>query len=179
MEKRSNSLPRRSTEPRHCDGCGKVFPPDEYRVGRRKVIYRVRCRPCHSEIQKIKDLNPRSRYSFLKVSSRKRGLVCTISFEEYAAIVKNPCFFCGGALPLYGAAMDRIDNSKGYEPGNVIPACGFCNYVKGEALDQTEMMMLVPGIQAIQKRRKELGMPPLLSHLQISLRRRGKKKEGA
>jgi hypothetical protein len=47
--------------------------------------------------------------------------------SEYAALVAQPCWYCGGPLPEYGYGLDRIDETAGYEASNVLPCCRWCN----------------------------------------------------
>lgn len=64
-----------------------------------------------------------------------------ISKEKFIALVNSNCYYCGIApflergnktksitKPLNG--IDRIDSSKGYIDGNVVPCCVHCNRAK-------------------------------------------------
>ncbi len=46
-------------------------------------------------------------------------------FREY---YKSECYYCGDTLKSVG--FDRIDNSKGYSLGNIVPCCTLCNIMK-------------------------------------------------
>jgi hypothetical protein len=59
--------------------------------------------------------------------------------DQVRAIATRDCFYCGKApahVMLRGWSrfvyngLDRFDNAKGYEPGNVVPCCGDCNVAK-------------------------------------------------
>lgn len=73
--------------------------------------------------------------SVYRYSAKKRGLEWGLSKEEFISLVAQNCFYCG--IPpsqlqdghVYNG-IDRVDNSRGYVPGNVVPACGFCNFAK-------------------------------------------------
>ncbi len=81
-----------------------------------------------------------------KSNAKRRGLDYALSFEEFQKLTKKPCSYCGTAP--FGVAhdhvpkrhyaggdywfngLDRIDNSKGYTPDNVVPCCSVCNRAK-------------------------------------------------
>lgn len=56
-----------------------------------------------------------------------RGMEMRLTHDAFAALVQQPCHYCGGE----GGGVDRIDSSKTYEAGNVVPACTQCNIMKG------------------------------------------------
>jgi hypothetical protein len=63
----------------------------------------------------------------------------TISFEEYAATITRNCYYCNTSLTgETGSGLDRIDNSKGYTPGNVNPCCSSCNRIRGDSMSAEE-----------------------------------------
>ncbi len=57
-------------------------------------------------------------------------------------MIFDNCYYCGASpsnvmhysngkkIITYYTGVDRVDNSKGYIPGNCVPACGFCNKAK-------------------------------------------------
>ena len=77
-----------------------------------------------------------------KREARRRGIVWGLSDDEAAAVIIQPCAYCGepasngkylhrnGSVPFYHNGIDRIDNSRGYEIGNVVPCCKYCNFGK-------------------------------------------------
>ena len=71
-----------------------------------------------------------------------RGYDWMLSRLDVERIIIMPCHYCGsppgnrkktknsiGCGMLY-SGIDRIDNTKGYFPENVVPACSLCNYAK-------------------------------------------------
>lgn len=70
------------------------------------------------------------RFGRLRRRAAAQGRDVSISRAEYAALVAQPCFYCGGPLPEIGYGLDRIDSSLGYAPGNVRPCCDICNKAK-------------------------------------------------
>lgn len=76
-----------------------------------------------------------------KVGSKSRGLELALSQDEVVDICLQPCHYCGAAWSSLGQyrahqeqfphnGIDRVDNSKGYVPGNVVPCCKICNRAK-------------------------------------------------
>jgi hypothetical protein len=70
------------------------------------------------------------------------ALSWALDLEAYKKLVTASCFYCGrpphqepqGAhmkgLGLKRNGIDRVDNAKGYEPGNCVPCCTSCNREK-------------------------------------------------
>ena len=53
-----------------------------------------------------------------------RRISWTLTLDQYVALqAAGACTYCGGALPTNGSGLDRIDNHRGYEVGNVVPSC--------------------------------------------------------
>jgi len=79
----------------------------------------------------------------------KRHLHWTLTLTEWEALIVNQvCHYCNGPLNLYGSALDRIDNSKGYEVRNVVPCCKNCNRIKGDSLTYPEMVVVINALMA-------------------------------
>jgi 5-methylcytosine-specific restriction endonuclease McrA len=79
-------------------------------------------------LQRIKGLAYR-KWNDIVQDVKRSGKELTITREEAYAIFKMPCAYCGTTIDHRG--IDRIDNNKGYEPGNVAPSCWTCNRIKG------------------------------------------------
>jgi hypothetical protein len=97
-------------------------------------------------------------YTTLRAGARIRNLAFDMTFEEYQATAKLPCFYCGAeppmANPYYRAgkprkkttaraaaatwapknSIDRLDNDLGYVAGNFVPCCMICQEAKMERL---------------------------------------------
>lgn len=80
-------------------------------------------------------------YREYKKGAKRRNLVFDLSLDEFIAIVTSDCYYCGrkpsrvtvvsgnnGEFVSNG--IDRIDNTRGYEMGNVAPCCSVCNRAK-------------------------------------------------
>lgn len=74
--------------------------------------------------------------------SKYRGLEFGFSKEEFAALTKQSCHYCGCAPmgqwkgrkgkpdPYIYNGLDRLDSGLGYVPSNVVACCSTCNYMK-------------------------------------------------
>ncbi len=81
-------------------------------------------------------------------AAKDRGYAWTLSDDEARPLLLGNCTYCGavpanriGLKPRYSAGsnkyhsvltngIDRVDNSRGYEPGNCVSCCSKCNYSK-------------------------------------------------
>lgn len=80
-------------------------------------------------------------YFQYRTKARKRGLSFELTIDKFYELSQQVCIYCG-SLPsnkcsylgegifIY-SGIDRVDNSKGYVIGNVVPCCGKCNSEKG------------------------------------------------
>lgn len=73
--------------------------------------------------------------------ARNRGLPWNLSRDDFRRLTSLDCHYCGSAPsqtvkghPTSGDyvynGVDRVDSALGYSPGNVLPACGTCNFAK-------------------------------------------------
>ena len=78
-----------------------------------------------------------------KSAAKRRGLKFELSREEFVALTKRSCYYCGvDPHTVYSAGhhyingtyvyngIDRIDNDKDYTSSNVVPCCFACNRAK-------------------------------------------------
>lgn len=79
-------------------------------------------------------------YSKQKSSAKRRGLTFKLSLDLFSHLVQDNCDYCGAnpsntlkysGLELNYSGLDRLDQSTGYEPENVVPCCRFCNSLRG------------------------------------------------
>lgn len=76
-----------------------------------------------------------------RYNADKRGLIFSLTQEQFREIISSPCAYCGrppanvytkhncnGSFIYSG--VDRVDNSRGYLQDNCVPCCKFCNYAK-------------------------------------------------
>ena len=75
---------------------------------------------------------PSYRWSILKTQARRRSIPCDVQFEEFVALIKQPCHYCGDGITERFRGLDRVDNNRGYTSANVVPCCPVCNYMKAK-----------------------------------------------
>lgn len=52
----------------------------------------------------------------------------TISFDDYLAVVKLPCYYCTN---ITSGGVDRLDSNFGHWICNIVPCCETCNIILG------------------------------------------------
>lgn len=83
----------------------------------------------------------RQLYARYKNDAKRRALDFCLGFDEAMELFQSNCAYCGepprrtNYIRVAGSAfqyngIDRINNSKGYEPENCAPSCLKCNEVK-------------------------------------------------
>lgn len=65
----------------------------------------------------------RGRFVTSRINAKAAGHAWGIDYQQYCALIGSPCAYCGGSLHETGSALDRLDNSGGYETGNVVTCC--------------------------------------------------------
>lgn len=79
-------------------------------------------------------------YSTYKQSAKRGGRCFILDFGTFSRLVMQPCYYCNsapatkvrtrsGSIVFYNG-LDRVDNSRGYTPENVVPCCDICNMGK-------------------------------------------------
>lgn len=80
--------------------------------------------------------------------ARKRGLLFDLTRERFEQISDLPCYYCGMERSkvvvvrdsvYWHNGIDRLDNSKGYIEGNMVPCCKVCNHAK-HTMSEEEFM---------------------------------------
>lgn len=136
---------------------GDTWPEHRYRAGKKE------CKACtnaakyrwiaknpekHAGYLAKNQRSVLGRYKALLKDAKRRGHECTLTFDEYAPLLKLPCHYCGLALNETGSGLDRRDNSRGYIPGNVVPCCNACNRAKSDLFNEQAMLLFIgPGIR--------------------------------
>lgn len=61
-------------------------------------------------------------------SAVKRQIDFNLPFVDAISMWDNNCYYCGDKID--GLGIDRVNNSIGYQIGNVVPCCTMCNGMK-------------------------------------------------
>lgn len=69
----------------------------------------------------------KARYRDYKRNAATRGLIFSLTIEQFDAMTSETCSYCGAHDHI---GVDRIDSSCGYIEGNIVPCCTFCNKMK-------------------------------------------------
>jgi len=80
-------------------------------------------------------------YSQYRKGAKKRNVEFSLSYDLFKSLIKEKCFYCGidpskefSVLEYHGYILyngiDRVDNTNGYLPDNVVPCCETCNRAK-------------------------------------------------
>src|SRR6266478_407202 len=85
----------------------------------------------HRKLGKIARKTFEGRFQGGRAQAKYRNLTWDIPFSLYLSLIELPCYYCGSALSSTGCGLDRQDNERGYEIGNVVPCCKDCNFKKG------------------------------------------------
>lgn len=92
---------------------------------------------------------PTERYRQIKRRAKLRNIDLAITkngFIDWFNAQRQVCHYCEGSLTgyengsLWGLTVDRRDNTKGYEVGNLVLACMRCNVMKGSWLTEKQMV---------------------------------------
>jgi hypothetical protein len=94
---------------------------------------------------------PESRFKKARTAARHRGIDWLLSLEEFERVSSQPCYYCSNEFcnPVaLGSGLDRLDNSKGYEMGNVVSCGKTCNTLKMNILTPEETKIAIKAILA-------------------------------
>ena len=151
-----------------CSKCGlrkgyKDFPKNRYQNSGLQTY----CKKCRREFRATvgkhsidKYKKTVGRYSEVRLSASRRKIPFALTKEQFHDLVIQKCHYCQGDLPLWRSGLDRIDNDKGYEVGNVLPCCSWCNMARGSWFTVSEMERFVgPAIRQIRDERIRLNVP--------------------
>jgi hypothetical protein len=98
--------------------------------------------------------NPRRRWTMFQYRSKKRGILVTLTYEEWLGLVKDAaCHYCHKAIESNGCSLDRKDSEGHYSKDNVVPCCMPCNKMKSDVLSHEDMEYLMPLLLKFRARR--------------------------
>ena len=89
--------------------------------------------------------------SFIRAKSRKKTF--SLDKETYIALISLPCHYCRKITlgQEIGIGLDRIDNEKGYEVGNVLPCCKECNKHRQDTWTVKETEIAIDAVLKFRK----------------------------
>lgn len=139
-----------------CGKCNKVKPLADFAKNKsRPSGIDHLCAPCRATYVAVKIRTPAYRFSRAKAIVKKRKKYSwELTEDEYCQLIALPCTYCG--FPTYdatGIGLDRIDNTKGYSPDNVLPCCGECNRIRSNFYTVPEMKLIGKVVGRIKKDR--------------------------
>ncbi len=93
------------------------------------------------------DVEYARKYLASEASATHRGIEFSLSFGEYKKLYnRKKCYYTGKKLKHKdNFSLDRIDNTKGYVPGNVVPCDKVINGLKNN-LTIEQIKLLYVGI---------------------------------
>jgi len=144
---------------RICVYCQKEIRPEDFvpRGGKRKKGYlQPYCRLC----ARVKGLELYAKYRFVYANrgAKQSGRPMVLKKSEYEKLTSLPCHYCNLPISDWGIGLDRLDNDKGYELGNVVPCCPVCNKVRNNIFTPDEMRRVIgPAIRKIADERMSTG----------------------
>lgn len=119
-----------------CLACGKIFQTTWNNFRATCKSKTKSCKFCKGKtysdnITKETGMTPfeRGRLANIKHGAKKRNISYNLLDLKVKELINLPCFYCGKEKAL---GIDRIDSSKGYEEGNVVPCCHICNMMKNK-----------------------------------------------
>lgn len=80
------------------------------------------------EYYRTRQQSPDRKYAMYKAQAKSRGIIFSLSFEQFMEFWQKPCYYSGDAIETIG--LDRVVNSVGYVLGNIVPCCKACNKMK-------------------------------------------------
>jgi hypothetical protein len=93
----------------------------------------------------------KSRFAYSKGEAKRRGFDFNLDLDSYASLISGKCHYMGCDMPKSGSGLDRMDNSKGYVLGNVVPCCWSCNMIKGNTVSYEEMLAIAKLLKEMRK----------------------------
>ena len=102
-----------------------------------------------------------SYYGTQKSNAKRRGYVWELTEDQVLYLNKQNCHYCGRSPEQiltreggYGNyiynGLDRMHNTEGYTPENVVPCCKYCNRAKSD-MDYHEFIQLCRNIAQLHE----------------------------
>lgn len=129
-----------------CVKCCKPF--EEFKTDMGNIS--KRCNPCYRNQlnqetkrsgththARTRELDIDGKYGDLKLSINKcyksnpeEKHIFTITKDQFAKIINNPCAYCGESYKPLEMEVDKIVVENGYKPDNLVPICTTCKIFK-------------------------------------------------
>jgi len=149
-----------SMDKKLCKWCSKEKTINKFYYNNTLINGIFKCKKCHmrDEHAKRKIVGSRAwwgvKHARIKRSGKLRNIEHNLTVDDVIAIKsKGECVYCGDALNIKNATIDRVDNNVGYVRKNCVCACMFCNKVKSYYFNGQEMRII--GV-AVRIRRERL-----------------------
>ena len=105
----------------------------------------------HKSNYKLYRLTLKGRFKELKKNAKDRGIILDLTLEQYKVILGDEiCVYCDNKVGS-GAALDRLDNKKGYTKNNVVVCCNDCNKLRQDRLTPEETKKVVKYLKRLRK----------------------------
>lgn len=121
-----------------CPHCLRTFPSPTTKFATAKSCYF-----CRGKVRRSSSEDSTWSYLYAGIKGRQaaRTKGFDLSKEQFIELSSTECFYCGEPPKetngrhdwhprVLANGLDRIDSSKGYLVGNVVPSCGICNVAK-------------------------------------------------
>lgn len=94
------------------------------------------------------EANFRRIFSHYRASAKRRNLNWSLTKIEFRQLISSPCYYCGQPPTqstqlnsfengqILRSGIDRQRSDLGYDSGNVVPCCEFCNYAKRQLSEE-------------------------------------------
>lgn len=106
--------------------------------------------------------NPKTQFRYSRQFARRRGHLWDLDFTTWDFLRRQPCDYCGLAIETRVGGLDRLDNTRGYELGNVVPCCAICNTVRSDIWTPTEMKIIGAVLGSLIRLRMDPVTDPIL-----------------
>lgn len=150
-----DAVPFRTDRPM-CLECHRAMKRTWYQANREKCKSdRIKWNQANPEKHFKQRTSARARYQYLQSSAKARQIPMLLTFEEFAIFLNQPCIYCDNQLGhkvVYGSGLDRLDNDRGYEVGNVQSCCKDCNSVRGDILSVEETKAAIKAVIEVRNK---------------------------
>lgn len=86
-----------------------------------------------ANIQYWKDNPKKKAYHSYNQNAKNRNIPFNLTYNDFLKFDNENCYYCGSEVTtLSGIGVDRLDNKRGYEIGNIVSCCSQCNWMKSD-----------------------------------------------